>query len=826
MSDRAWLHRFLLEAADDPRALIRTIARARREDLTATAAAIERVPNVYIRVLGFAVLGRRSPEQRVECLVRAAESAELLPDLESRVGVLAALIDVLPPNVARHSLARLQQTMEDLPPNLRQRYQKRLENRVALRDNDPAVVRHKSMPKMKIDLDALAGQMAEVHHRTSARDWFAPTRIRALSTGATRSPHIRLAEIASSIGIDPHSFAPTAPAVMSAPRSPESSGGPSATDPESKLATSPEMPRPERVVSTGFADAQGEPVPIVVQPGDLNFYFLEVGARVEGAAEAEQCLPEDLEAASTIDVVMFTNDDGLTIEGSRIGRFRIEDSGEVIVATPAYVVGADDTLLRRRLFFAFRAPLDARLCSMRCSFYCRGILIQSRHISVPVGTGRPPTVKADYVCSRSLSPGYLAQLEKPCLSLMLNQNADGTHSFRFYANEGQFERSCTFSGLELKDHIGRARKGYRQAAWGTQNEWNADNVYRFRSPRTIDSVKPDLLDLARRGRVLWDAIIDKLAGGPDAAEGLRQLMRPSGHIQFALKEAANAVLPIAILYDHELDVSLPDEQMKICQTFIRSLAADLADAPCFVGACPNRDHKDVVCPGGFWGFRHAIGLPVSIGANQTSPPEVPPFLLHSEAPSFIIGVSTDPTMSGRVTHLANLWLKTSAPQTVAEQRDKAIEAMTAGGAPIVYFYCHGGLHDVEGPFIEVGPRDSPRIARNNLRSVRWKQIRPVVFINGCHTTGVSPDEALELVSAFVATAGASGVIGTEITVFESLASAFAEAFFVEFVTNGRQAGDAIRRARLRLLKDSLNPLGLVYIPFVESGLRLRQPVTM
>ena len=183
-------------------------------------------------------------------------------------------------------------------------------------------------------------------------------------------------------------------------------------------------------------------------------------------------------------------------------------------------------------------------------------------------------------------------------------------------------------------------------------------------------------------------------------------------------------------------------------------------------------------------------------------------------------------MSGCVTHLANLQLKTSAPQNVAKLRDETVAAMQAGGAPIVYFYCHGGLHDIEGPFIEVGPRDGPRIARNNLRDVRWKQIRPVVFINGCHTTRVSPEEALELVSAFVETSGASGVIGTEITVFESLASAFAEAFFVEFVRNGRQAGEAIRRARLRLLKDSLNPLGLVYIPFVESSLWLRRPVTV
>jgi hypothetical protein len=823
MSDRAWLDRFIIEAAQDPGPLFRTIASARLQDLTAAAAALELVSNPAVRVLGYAALGRRSREQREEFLARAAQSAELLPEPESRVGVLIALIDALPRRVAQNSLVRLLRTIEDLSPDLKRRYRRLLESRFARDDSMPAIVPPNPLPDIRIDPDALAQRLALAHLRTSALGASGPMRIRPLGTAAGRSRDIRLAEIASSVGIDPHSFAlsnsPMTTAAAALLESAEESSGASS---EPAAAAMREMIRPERVVSTGFADGHGEPVQIVVQPGDLHFYFVEVGARVEGAAESGQSLPEDLEAASVIDVVMAINDDGLTIEGPRTGRLRIDGSGAVLVIERGAMVEADEALLRRRMFFAFRAPPEARHCSMRCSFYCRGILVQSRYISVPVGTGGPPTVMADYVRSRTLSPGYLAQFERPRLSIMLNRNANGTHTFRFYANAGKFEHSVTFGDLELKDHIGRARRGFRQAAWGTQDEWTEAAAYRFRIPRTLDSVKPDLLDLARRGRVLWDAVINKLADGPDAADALRELMRESGHVQFALKEAANAVLPIAILYDHELDTSRPDEQMQLCATFVRSLGGDLAAAPCFNGDCPNRDRDDVVCPGGFWGYRHAVGLPVSIGADQSSPPDVPPFVT-STAPSFTIGVSTDPTMSGRVAHLANLLLKTSAPQAVAELRDKAIDEMKMGFAPIVYFYCHGGLHEIDGPFIEVGPRDGPRIARNNLRKVRWKEIRPLVFINGCHTTRVSPEEALELVSAFVATSGASGVIGTEITVFESLASTFAEAFFVEFVTNKRNAGQAIRRARLRLLKDSLNPLGLVYIPFVDSSLQLCRP---
>jgi len=815
VTDREWLKQFVGDAARDPRRLVRTIMLVRKEELLAAAAVLELVPNPAVQVFGYAALARRSRERREEFLARAAGSAETLPDAASRVGVLTALFDVLGKDAAGHFLTRLVDMLQDLSPEEQQRYRDVLERRRARAGIELGLVTDfEPQPRVTIDVDEVASSLAKAHARERSPLTGGVAKIRAIASALGRSPKVRLDEIGASVGIHPRSFnfIELATDALKAYRPAQGADIESLSGP---------MTRPERVVSTGFANESGHPERLIVAPGGRHYYFIEVGARVEGAAESERSLPEDLEAGSVIDVVMFTNDDGLTIEGPRAGRFRIEESGAVIVSERAAEPNINETLLQRRMFFAFRAPDATRQCGMRCSFYSRGVLIQSRNIAVPVGTGKAPTVKADYVLSRTLSPRYLAQLESPRLSVMLNQNEDGTHSFRFYGESGGFgPRSSTFGEFELQDHITRARKGFRQAAWGKTEEWTTADTYRFSAPRTVDTVMPDLLDLARRGRVLWDAIIDKLSGGPDAADSLRDLMRRSGHVQFALKEAANSVLPIAILYDHALDISRPDNEMRLCPAFIRSLGRNLIDEPCLNGDCPNRDNDDVVCAGGFWGFRHALGLPVSIGAGQSSPPEVPTFIT-SNAPSFTIAVSTDPTMSGRATHLANLDLRTGIPQQVSVTRDAAMKAMTTTTAPIVYFYCHGGMHEIEGPFLEVGPRDGPRIARNNLRKIRWRTVRPIVFMNGCRTTRVAPEEALELVSAFVATAGASGVIGTEITIFESLATPFAEAFFEEFVANARSAGDAIRRARLRLLKDSLNPLGLVYIPFLLSSLNLR-----
>ena len=65
---------------------------------------------------------------------------------------------------------------------------------------------------------------------------------------------------------------------------------------------------------------------------------------------------------------------------------------------------------------------------------------------------------------------------------------------------------------------------------------------------------------------------------------------------------------------------------------------------------------------------------------------------------------------------------------------------------------------------------------------------------------------------------AAGVIGTEITIFEELAQAFAEAMIPLFL-GGVPLGRAMREARLQLLARN-NPLGLAYTPHAYALLRL------
>jgi hypothetical protein len=227
----------------------------------------------------------------------------------------------------------------------------------------------------------------------------------------------------------------------------------------------------------------------------------------------------------------------------------------------------------------------------------------------------------------------------------------------------------------------------------------------------------------------------------------------------------------------------------------------------------------VVCPSGFWGYRHALGLPVS---TRYAPP-VPTALELSDGLEFVAAVSTDPKFVRRVDHLERIRTRCGpARWTVADTRAGTLSTLKQSHPHLVYFYCHGGITADRVPFLIVGPPSSQDgIASDNFNAhaISWDSPRPIVFLNGCHTTALEPESAISFVTTFVEDCAATGVVGTEITIFEPLACRFAEECLTRFFVDRLPFGEAVRRARLSLLAES-NPLGLVYIPYVQTGLHL------
>lgn len=595
-------------------------------------------------------------------------------------------------------------------------------------------------------------------------------------------------------------------------------------------------PRPTRkpaaptapVVNTGFA-LPGRPGsllnPRIPLKSQSSYYFcLGVGKAQANSSEITPVrLPESLPVGAELRVALFSFPGEIEIDPqASVGTLRLGEGGTAKVEQqPGQSNSISDLPW---LVFPVKTPAKTGRWRLRCSMYYKQFLVQSRLVTVEVRKSqvlRPWKVLRsilDYNLTQSLSARHLSGMKAHRLSLMINDNGNGTHGFRFFG-EQDFKSDAALDGQELQELIELARKGLRLAAWGDENFWK-DQPYRYGGTPDPKRFFKDLVTLAVRGYRIYDQLINRLAGGSAQASQLAEIMRSSGLVQVALKQDARHVLPAAMIYDYPFDTAASLEDYRLCEQFQEALESDkaLQECGCFHGECPSREDEVTLCPSGFWGFRHEIGLPLSLA----DAPDAPTIILANKKLDLILSVSLDPAFVLRQEHedrLHNLFLDANWKR--AADRQTTFKVMQEAQSHLVYFYCHGGLNASNIPYILVGPLTERGITRDNLRlkKIVWNDPRPLVFINGCHTAALEPESAFELVSGFIETAGASGVIGTEITVFEPLATAFAESFLKAF-GSGIELGEAVRIARLALLKQ-MNPLGLAYIPFAMANLSLK-----
>jgi hypothetical protein len=605
----------------------------------------------------------------------------------------------------------------------------------------------------------------------------------------------------------------------------------------SKTATTPgPRPQPLAVDERGFARAQrvslgmaarsapGEALPAARTLARWRRYYLwvEIGPElVTGSLPGAAALPET-PAGSELDVVLFGFPGQLRIEvRRRHGTLQIQARGPARVTRPAATPPDLGALARQRLFFPVRTPWRPGRHAVRCNVYHRGLLLQSHLITVEVT--REPDLRAgalqrvtDYTLSATLDTGRLARTEPHRLSILLNDDGAGTHGLRFAGADG-FVADAHIDGATLAGLIDYARGALRRVAWGAATPWQSHEQarYRYDTPPSPAQRADDLILLARHGYRLWGEALASFGVRGRQRTRLRELMRETGVVQLALKKSADHIFPAALIYDHPLDTNL--EHLTLCQTAAAAMdaGADLEAVPCFAGRCPSHGDKTVVCPSGFWGFRHDLGVPLHLGERG----EVAAEIARAFSTLALIGVSTDPAFTERSAHVAALGrLDPQIVIQLVEDRRACLAALESAPPHLAYFFCHGGITAGGTPYLELGARHSEPITADNLLEMWWEEPRPLVVLNGCHTTAASPEQIFSLVTGFVVHANAAGVIGTEITIFEPMAVAFGEELLRRFL-GGDPLGRAVRRARLALLRQG-NPLGLAYIPFALATLRL------
>ena len=597
----------------------------------------------------------------------------------------------------------------------------------------------------------------------------------------------------------------------------------------------------ERVVNTVFTprdqpeQALDKEMPLT--SGRRYYFCLWVGEQDPESIEmAPTAIPvEHLPKEALLRVALFGFENEIEITpGADVGELKLLPDGTAKVArqplqkaTPPLPLD----LRGQRLFFPVATPAGSGTFRFRCHIYFEQLLVQSRLIYAQV-TDQPKTAAGalrsvvDYTLSHTLSPAHLNNLRSHRLSLMLNSNGDETHAF-FFGRNGNltFKSDATISAAGLKNPIERVRKALRKASWGDTNSWtnSPPQYYHYRNHiLDMTRLKEDMTSMAIVGFDLYDALIDKLAGSPTDPDELADLMRVPGQVQIALKQSPTHVLPAALFYDYPLDTQARHHQL--CDAFIESLQhkEPLEKTICFKGTCPNYGKVDHICPSGFWGYRHFLGIPVSKGDTEesTQGKDVAPEIVLKGQINVVAGLASNLDLVDE--HSLKLESLCGKPGWhPSYHRSEILDRLKMGKPHVIYFYCHG-VSVGNTPFLQVGNGDE-FIEGSNLRAfrIRWDDPRPLVFINGCHTTALDPEQAFNLVQAFVNRGGA-GVIGTEITVFEPLASVFAEECLRLFLSGKASIGEAIRSTRLKLLKEEGNPLGLVYTPFVIPSLYLKK----
>jgi CHAT domain len=216
-------------------------------------------------------------------------------------------------------------------------------------------------------------------------------------------------------------------------------------------------------------------------------------------------------------------------------------------------------------------------------------------------------------------------------------------------------------------------------------------------------------------------------------------------------------------------------------------------------------------------------VPLSLGGGDSvGATDMTPRILGGKAPVFVAGSTTDTAFEKRLTHLGALsTVHTPLTWELAEDRDAVMDLLARASPHVVYFLCHGVMTPGGLPGLIVGEPTADAITPDQLRAYRiaWPDTRPLVVLNGCRTSALDPTKPLNFVDSFIRDASASGVIGTEITVFEPLAYAFAEEVLQRFVGDDLPLGRAVREARLALLRRG-NPLGLAYVPYAPTELQM------
>lgn len=351
--------------------------------------------------------------------------------------------------------------------------------------------------------------------------------------------------------------------------------------------------------------------------------------------------------------------------------------------------------------------------------------------------------------------------------------------------------------------------------------------------KSFRDFRDDLRVLAASGRVLYDKAFSQSSQStePSFIDYLRKLksaLRSRAVIQIATSGLTQYVYPWALVYDYRLR---DPDHADYCEVLARG-AFPWADGPS--ERCPfDSKHTDnILCPYGFWGLRHVIEQPLSaLPPGQTDVEQwgEPRASASTDALQFSAVVTRDVRIAQLVKdHLTELGaLGSVVPLDGSDSWQQVQQELQ--DATLLYFLCHGKRDDTKAEsYLGIGklgnvaseriyPSDLTDWAVDKTDTIPALKNAPFVFINGCQTAGLTSDDLVNFVQSF-AGLGASGVMGTEVSVPVDFATSFALALFDKIKAANPEIGQALYETRWDFALNG-NLFGLIYTPYCFATLK-------
>jgi hypothetical protein len=470
------------------------------------------------------------------------------------------------------------------------------------------------------------------------------------------------------------------------------------------------------------------------------------------------------------------------------------------------------------------APRVTELARARIGYYYRNVLLQSQRIDAIIGTELGQfTIETDYTISRTLT-GLQGIPDRPRLSLLTNESGTSLHEITLRAGDANGKLVGRPGPIEVSHaSIGPLVEKLREAL----SEYHVAPTDKKRS---ADDLMYDLQKLAPLGWKLYaplsyglDPVMEKLSKEQEHDAGVViQVSRPT---------SATFTLPWNYLYDIPLSDRIPVSELRTCP-IIDQLSQQLLQIDVGDGRCPrfnDIDHyENLLCPFGFWGFRHTI--------EQLSSTEEPAFRIAVASPADLVVGETQydvdlDQLSNHIQELHNLFRERFPDVRLRESKTSTdFRQFSQRDVPIIYFYAHGERDRDRESEIYLGIGEDDYITANdfigwvNVSRARdgikvWNEVRPLIFINACHSLEITPETLTSYLNAFIGRANAAGVVGTEVKVDKYLAMEFAIVFFRSFLERDASIGQALRKARFNFLSER-NLFGLAYNAHCWADLRI------